>query len=102
MRSPAPRPRAAAVALLLLAAACGAKKESVVVYVSVDEDQAIPILDAFEAESGVDVKRQGEPESARSLGNVQRLNTGPLDDGAIRRLFERVIDEARRLERVAE
>ena len=36
------------------------------------------------------------------LGNVQRLNTGPLDDGAIRRLFERVIDEARRLERVAD
>jgi chorismate mutase len=36
------------------------------------------------------------------LGNVQRLNTGPLDDGAIRRLFERVIDEARRLERLAE
>jgi chorismate mutase len=36
------------------------------------------------------------------LANVQRLNTGPLDDGAIRRLFERVIDEARRLERVAD
>ncbi len=36
------------------------------------------------------------------LGNVQRLNTGPLDDGAIRRLFERVIDEARRLERLAD
>ena len=36
------------------------------------------------------------------LSNVQRLNTGPLDDGAIRRLFERVIDEARRLERTAE
>jgi chorismate mutase len=36
------------------------------------------------------------------LGHVQRLNTGPLDDGAIRRLFERIIDEARRLERVAE
>ena len=36
------------------------------------------------------------------LGNVQRLNTGPLDDGAIRRLFERIIDEARRLERVAD
>lgn len=36
------------------------------------------------------------------LGNVQRLNTGPLDDGAIRRLFERVIDEARRLERIAD
>ena len=36
------------------------------------------------------------------LANVQRLNTGPLDDGAIKRLFERVIDEARRLERLAE
>ena len=36
------------------------------------------------------------------LGNVKRLNTGPLDDGAIRRLFERIIDEARRLERMAE
>ena len=36
------------------------------------------------------------------LDNVQRLNTGPLDDGAVKRLFERVIDEARRLERLAD
>lgn len=36
------------------------------------------------------------------LAHVQRVNTGPLDDGAIKRLFERIIDEARRLERVAE
>ena len=36
------------------------------------------------------------------LQNVQRLNTGPLDDGAIKRLFERVIDENRRLERLAD
>ena len=34
------------------------------------------------------------------LRHVQGLNPGPLDDGAIRRLFERVIDEARRLERI--
>jgi len=27
-------------------------------------------------------------------------NTGPLDDGAVIRLFERVIDESRRLERI--
>lgn len=27
-------------------------------------------------------------------------NTGPLDDGAVVRLFERVIDESRRLERI--
>ena len=35
------------------------------------------------------------------LAHVQRVNPGPLDDGAIRRLFERVIDEARRLERLS-
>jgi chorismate mutase len=36
------------------------------------------------------------------LGHVQAINPGPLDDGAVRRLFERIIDEARRLERIAE
>jgi chorismate mutase len=35
------------------------------------------------------------------LAHVTRINPGPLDDDAIRRLFERVIDEARRLERLA-
>lgn len=38
---------------------------------------------------------------AEVLNHVQRLNPGPLDDGAMRRLFERVIDEARRLERIS-
>lgn len=36
------------------------------------------------------------------LAHVAAVNRGPLDDGAIRRLFERIIDEARRLERIAE
>jgi chorismate mutase len=36
------------------------------------------------------------------LDHVQSINPGPLDDEAIKRLFERVIDEARRLERVAD
>jgi chorismate mutase len=36
------------------------------------------------------------------LEHVTRVNAGPLDDGAIGRLFERIIDEARRLERVAQ
>jgi chorismate mutase len=36
------------------------------------------------------------------LEHVQRINAGPLDDGAVKRLFERIIDEARRLERLAE
>lgn len=31
---------------------------------------------------------------------MQAANPGPLDDGAIVRLFERVIDESRRLERL--
>jgi chorismate mutase len=35
------------------------------------------------------------------LDHVQRLNQGPLDNGAMKRLFERVIDEARRLERLS-
>jgi chorismate mutase len=35
------------------------------------------------------------------LGNVERANPGPLPDTAIRRLFERIIDEARSLERTA-
>jgi len=44
-----------------------------------------------------------QPErEAEVLRNVQRANTGPLDQHAIKRLFERIIDEARHLERVAE
>lgn len=33
------------------------------------------------------------------FSRVIGTNEGPLDDGAMRRLFERVLDEARRLER---
>lgn len=36
---------------------------------------------------------------AEILRNVVKANGGPLDDAAIRRLFERIIDEARSLER---
>ncbi len=35
------------------------------------------------------------------LERVMRENPGPLDAMAVRRVFERIIDEARRLERVA-
>jgi chorismate mutase-like protein len=35
------------------------------------------------------------------LANVRAANGGPLDGPAITRLFERIIDEARRLEREA-
>ena len=35
------------------------------------------------------------------LERVLRENPGPLDGAAVRRLFERIIDESRRLERLA-
>ena len=33
--------------------------------------------------------------------NVERTNHGPLSNAAVRRLFERIIDESRRLEKEA-
>jgi chorismate mutase len=38
---------------------------------------------------------------AQVLARIERENPGPLDAMAVRRLFERVIDESRRLERLA-
>ena len=38
---------------------------------------------------------------AEGLANVREANAGPLDNEAMTRLFERIIDEARRLERLA-
>ena len=51
-------------------------------------------------------KKMGQPawspeREAEILRNVVKANQGPLDDAAIRRLFERIIDEARSLERHA-
>ena len=44
-----------------------------------------------------------QPEREQEvLAHVVAANTGPLDEGAVRRLFERIIDEARRLERLAQ
>jgi chorismate mutase len=37
---------------------------------------------------------------AQVIANVTGANQGPLDDEAVRRLFERVIDESRRIERI--
>jgi chorismate mutase len=43
-----------------------------------------------------------QPDREREiLANVESANSGPLEDTAVRRLFERVIDEARSLERLA-
>jgi chorismate mutase len=41
-----------------------------------------------------------QPErEAEILRNIVEANCGPLDNAAVRRLFERIIDEARALER---
>jgi chorismate mutase-like protein len=43
-----------------------------------------------------------QPEREKEvLQNAEQSNQGPLTDGAIRRLFERIIDEARSAERAA-
>jgi chorismate mutase len=43
-----------------------------------------------------------QPEREKEvLENAERTNVGPLTDAAIRRLFERIIDEARSAERAA-
>lgn len=51
-------------------------------------------------DAGLDVYQPAR--EAEVLAHVQSINPGPLDDGAVRRLFERVIDEARRLERLSD
>jgi len=35
------------------------------------------------------------------LHHVEEINAGPLDVSAVRRLFERIIDESRRVERLS-
>jgi chorismate mutase len=42
-----------------------------------------------------------DPSREKAIfARMQAANPGPLDDAAIVRLFERVIDESRRLERL--
>ena len=55
---------------------------------------------------GVLKEEAGEPvyqpaREAEVLANVRAASQGPLDGAAVARLFERIIDEARRLERTA-
>jgi chorismate mutase len=57
--------------------------------------------------SAIEVERStcGEPPRAIRRGReilqrIKKLNVGPLDDEGLQRLFERVIDECRRIERI--
>jgi chorismate mutase len=51
-------------------------------------------------EAGVPIYQPAR--EAEVLRNVEQTNHGPLDQPAMKRLFERIIDEARHLERIAE
>lgn len=51
-------------------------------------------------ELGIDIYQPAR--EVEVLAHVGDVNTGPLDTPAVRRLFERIIDEARRLERLAD
>jgi chorismate mutase len=73
------------------------------------DDQLMKLLNARSAcavEIGRIKRRAGmavyQPEREKwILDRVERNNPGPLDSNALRRVFERVIDESRRLERLA-
>ena len=73
------------------------------------DDQLMRLLNARSAcavEIGRVKRRIGmavyQPEREKwILDRAEKNNPGPLDSGAVRRVFERVIDESRRLERLA-
>jgi chorismate mutase len=73
------------------------------------DDQLMKLLNARSAcavEIGRIKRRLGlavyQPDREKwILDRAERNNPGPLDSGAVRRVFERVIDESRRLERLA-
>lgn len=67
--------RGALLAALLapLAPSCRAPARSVVLYTSVDQPHAEPVIRAFEAESGVRVLAVFDVEASKTTGLVQRL-----------------------------
>jgi len=56
-------------------------------------------LGRVKKERGLPIYQPAREEEV--LGNVQRSSGGPLEMEALRRLFERIIDESRRIERLA-
>jgi chorismate mutase len=73
------------------------------------DDQLMRLLNSRSAcavEVGRIKRAQGLPiyapeREASILERVMRENTGPLEPLAVRRVFERIIDESRRLERLS-
>jgi chorismate mutase len=65
-------------------------------------ERAACALEVGRAKKAAGIQLYQPTREADVLDHVAGVNRGPLDDGAIRRLFERIIDEARRLERMSE
>ena len=57
-------------------------------------------LEIGHLKKGLDLPVFDPAREKRIFTRMKQDNPGPLDDGAIVRLFERVIDESRRLERI--
>ena len=106
---PAPRPQAQGEAPAAQASAGDAQVTTLRQRIDQIDDQLMKLLNSRSAcavEIGRLKRRLGlavyQPEREKwILDRVERNNPGPLDSGALRRVFERVIDESRRLERLA-
>jgi chorismate mutase len=57
-------------------------------------------LDIGEVKKGAGLPIYQPDREKAVLARVQQLNRGPLGQAAVQRLFERIIDESRRLERI--
>jgi len=63
-------------------------------------ERASLALKIGEIKKGLDLPVYDPAREKRIFSRMTAENQGPLDDQAIVRLFERVIDESRRLERI--
>jgi chorismate mutase len=106
------RPRAESTPAAAAPAAAGEGERQIEDYrrrIDQIDEQLMKLLNARSAcavEIGRIKRRVGMPvyqpdREQWILERVARNNPGPLDSGAVRRVFERVIDESRRLERLA-
>lgn len=64
---------AALLFLCALAASCGGGSGEVVVYVALDETFSKPVLDAFEAETGIKVRMLTDTEASKTVGLAMRI-----------------------------
>ena len=58
-------------------------------------------IEIGQAKKAIDLPVYSPEREREVLENVERENRGPLSPDGIRRLYERIIDESRRLEREA-